>query len=214
MTIRVLIADDQDVVRRGLRRLIDAQPDMTVVAEAADGVQAVALARSLRPDVALVDIRMPRLDGLDVTRLLAADTAGDPIRVVVVTTFDNDEYVHTALQAGACGFILKRSGPALLAEAVRAAVAGESLISPAVTVRLLKHLAPLRPASPPNPLTPRETELARLIARGLTNADIAAELFISIGTVKTHVANIQTKLGAANRVGIAAWTWQTGHAAP
>jgi DNA-binding NarL/FixJ family response regulator len=214
MTIRVLIADDQDVVRRGLRRLIDAQPDMTVVAEAADGVQAVALARSLRPDVALVDIRMPRLDGLDVTRLLTADTAGDPIRVVVVTTFDNDEYVHTALQAGACGFILKRSGPALLAEAVRAAVAGESLISPAVTVRLLKHLAPLRPASPPNPLTPRETELARLIARGLTNADIAAELFISIGTVKTHVANIQTKLGAANRVGIAAWTWQTGHAAP
>ncbi|RRR99401.1 response regulator [Glycomyces terrestris] len=212
MTIRVLIADDQDGVRRGLRRLIDAQPDMAVVAEAADGARAVALARSVRPDVALVDIRMPRLDGLDVTRLLAADA--DPVRVVVVTTFDHDEYVHAALQAGACGFILKRSGPALLAEAVRAAVAGESLISPAVTVRLLKHLAPAGTAAAPNPLTVRETELARLVARGLSNADIAAELFISVGTVKTHVASIQAKLGTANRVGIAAWCWRTGRADP
>ncbi|GAA2285240.1 response regulator transcription factor [Glycomyces scopariae] len=208
--IRVLIADDQDTVRRGLRRLIDVHEDMTVVGEAADGVQAVALARSLRPDVALVDVRMPRLDGLDATRLLA----DGPVRVVVVTTFDNDEYVHAALRAGACGFILKRSGPALLAEAVRAAVAGESLISPAVTVRLLEHLAPARPErAEPNPLTPRETELARLVAHGRTNADIAAELFISVGTVKTHVANIQAKLGAANRVGIAAWCWRTGRAA-
>lgn len=211
MTIRVLVADDQDSVRRGLCRLIDAQADMAVVGEAADGLQAVALARSLRPDVALVDIRMPRLDGLDVTRLLAEE----PVRVVIVTTFDHDEYVHAALQAGACGFVLKRSGPALLAEAVRAAVAGESLISPAITVRLLQHLAPLRSAKPPrNPLTPRETELARLVARGLSNADIAAELFISIGTVKTHIANIQAKLDTANRVGIAAWCWRTGRATP
>lgn len=211
MTIRVLVADDQDSVRRGLCRLIDAQADMAVVGEAADGLQAVALARSLRPDVALVDIRMPRLDGLDVTRLLAEE----PVRVVIVTTFDHDEYVHAALQAGACGFVLKRSGPALLAEAVRAAVAGESLISPAITVRLLQHLAPLRSAKPPrNPLTPRETELARLVARGLSNADIAAELFISIGTVKTHIANIQAKLDTANRVGIAAWCWRTGRVTP
>ncbi|GAA1659254.1 response regulator transcription factor [Glycomyces endophyticus] len=214
MTIRVLIADDQDGVRRGLRRLIDLQPDMRVVAEAADGVQAVALARQVRPDVALVDIRMPRLDGLDVTRLLAADTSADAVRVVVVTTFDHDEYVHAALTAGACGFILKRSGPALLAEAVRAAVAGESLISPAVTVRLLKHLAPQPGTAPPNPLTPRETELARLVAEGRSNADIAAELFISVGTVKTHVASMQAKLGTANRVGIAAWCWRTGIANP
>jgi DNA-binding NarL/FixJ family response regulator len=215
VTIRVLIADDQDTVRRGLRRLIDAQPDMGVVAEAADGVQALALARSLRPDVALVDIRMPRLDGLDVTRLLAADTGPAPVRVVVVTTFDHDEYVHAALEAGACGFILKRSGPALLAEAVRAAVAGESLISPAVTVRLLKHLAPRSSkGAEANPLTPRETELARLVSRGLSNADIAAELFISVGTVKTHVASIQAKLGTANRVGIAAWCYRTGRADP
>ncbi|MDN3243075.1 response regulator [Glycomyces tritici] len=215
MTIRVLVADDQDGVRRGLCRLIDAQSDMAVVGEAADGLQAVALARSLRPDVALVDIRMPRLDGLDVTRLLADASAPEPVRVVIVTTFDHDEYVHTALQAGACGFVLKRSGPALLAEAVRAAVAGESLISPAITVRLLQHLAPVRTGKAQrNPLTPRETELARLVARGLSNADIAAELFISVGTVKTHLANIQAKLGAANRVGIAAWCWQTGRATP
>jgi DNA-binding NarL/FixJ family response regulator len=214
VTIRVLVADDQDGVRRGLCRLIDAQSDMAVVGEAADGLQAVALARSLRPDVALVDIRMPRLDGLDVTRLLADASSSEPVRVVIVTTFDNDEYVHTALQAGACGFVLKRSGPALIAEAVRAAVAGESLISPAITVRLLQHLAPRIGKPPRNPLTPRETELARLVARGLSNADIAAELFISVGTVKTHLANIQAKLGTTNRVGIAAWCWQTGRAAP
>ncbi|MER6004044.1 response regulator transcription factor [Nonomuraea angiospora] len=217
MTIRVLVADDQADVRRNLRRIIDAQPDMRTVGEAADGVEAVHLARSLRPDVALVDIRMPRMDGLDVTRLLAGATVEDPIRVVIVTTFDHDEYVQDALRAGACGFLLKRSGPALLAEAVRAAIAGESLISPAITVRLLQHLSAPAPGRQPagtNPLTPRETELARLVARGRSNADIAAELFISIGTVKTHVANIQAKLGVANRVGIAAWAWETGHALP
>ncbi|MET9249189.1 response regulator transcription factor [Nonomuraea sp. NPDC003709] len=217
MTIRVLVADDQADVRRNLRRIIDAQPDMRAVGEAADGLEAVHLARSLRPDVALVDIRMPRMDGLDVTRLLAGATVEDPIRVVIVTTFDHDEYVQDALRAGACGFLLKRSGPALLAEAVRAAIAGESLISPAITVRLLQHLsAPALGRQPAgtNPLTPRETELARLVARGRSNADIAAELFISIGTVKTHVANIQAKLGVANRVGIAAWAWETGHALP
>jgi len=186
---------------------------MTVVGEAADGRTAVRLARSLRPDVALVDIRMPELDGLAVTRLLTGPTVAAPVRVVVVTTFDHDEYVYAALRGGACGFLLKRSGPALLAEAVRAAVAGESLISPAITVRLLRQLAaPPAPAGGPVPgiLSPRETEVARLIARGRSNLDIANELFVSVGTVKTHVANIQAKLGTANRVGIAAWAWESG----
>jgi DNA-binding NarL/FixJ family response regulator len=199
-------------VRRGLRRIINAQPDMTVIGEAADGRTAVEMARSLRPDVALIDIRMPELDGLEVTRLLAGPTVATRVHVVVVTTFDHDEYVYAALRGGACGFLLKRAGPGLLAEAVRAAVAGESLISPSITVRLLQHLAtpPAAARRPvPNILSPREAEVARLIARGRSNADIAHELFITVGTVKTHVANIQAKLGTANRVGIAAWAWET-----
>jgi DNA-binding NarL/FixJ family response regulator len=204
-------------VRRGLRRLIDAQPDMTVVGEAADGRTAVEMARSLRPDVALVDIRMPELDGLEVTRLLAGPTVAAPIRVVVVTTFDHDEYVYAALRGGACGFLLKRAGPGLLAEAVRAAVAGESLISPSITVRLLHHMA-TPPAAAHRPargvLSSRETEVAQLIARGRSNLEIANELFVSVGTIKTHVANIQAKLGTANRVGIAAWAWETGLVRP
>ncbi|UNO40660.1 response regulator transcription factor [Streptomyces sp. MST-110588] len=218
MTIRVLIADDQEMVRRGLRRILEAQPDIEVVGEAADGVAALAQARTLRPDVALVDIRMPGLDGLEVTRQLAGSGA-DPalkgkIRVVVVTTFDLDEYVYPALRHGACGFLLKRSGPSLLVEAVRAAVAGDSLISPSITVRLLKHVTTARPAAPRalEPLTDRETEIAGQVAAGKTNADIARELFISAGTVKTHVASIQRKLGVRNRVGIAVHAWEMGYA--
>ncbi len=190
---------------------------MTVVGETADGRTAVQMARSLRPDVALVDIRMPGLDGLEVTRLLAGPTVAAPVRVVVVTTFDHDEYVYAALRGGACGFLLKRAGPGLLAQAVRAAVAGESLISPSITVRLLQHLAapPAPPRRPvPSILSPREAEVAQLIARGRANRDIADELFVSVGTVKTHVANIQAKLGTANRVGIAAWAWETGLVRP
>ncbi|NUR83651.1 MAG: response regulator transcription factor [Nonomuraea sp.] len=203
MNTRILIADDQEDVRIGFRLILDAQPDMTVVAEAADGVRAVELARHLRPDVVLADIRMPRMDGLEVTRRLAGET-----RVVVVTTFDLDEYVRTALAEGASGFLLKRSGPALLVEAVRAAVAGDALISPQVTVRLLEHLR--RPSPEPAVrLTGREREIAEHVARGRTNAEIAAELHISPGTVKTHLAHIQRKLGAANRVGIAAWAWNS-----
>ncbi|MFF5206480.1 response regulator [Streptosporangium sp. NPDC000396] len=210
MTTRILIADDQEDVRIGFRLILDSQPDMTVVGEAADGRGAVDLARHLRPDVVLADIRMPKLDGLEVTRLLAGQT-----RVIVVTTFDLDEYVHAALRNGACGFLLKRSGPTLLIEAIRAAMAGDTLISPQVTVRLLAHLrAPAAPSAPATalaePLTERELEIARLVAHGRTNAEIAAELFIGAGTVKTHVANIQRKLGAANRVGIAAWAWSSG----
>ncbi|MEE1789011.1 response regulator transcription factor [Streptomyces sp. SP17BM10] len=218
--VRILIADDQADVRSAFRMILDVQPDMAVVAEAADGVAAVAEARRLRPDVVLADIRMPRLDGLEVTRQLA-----DECKVIVVTTFDLDDYVHTALRYGAAGFLLKRSGPVLLIEAVRAAMAGDALISPQITVRLLKHMAlpgaepkpgpgaavaaaVLTAAGPAEELTTREKEIAELVADGATNAEIGAGLFISPGTVKNHLANIQRKLGARNRVGIAAWVWE------
>ncbi|WP_200301500.1 response regulator [Streptomyces adelaidensis] len=217
--IRVLIADDQDMVRTGFRFFLDAQPDITVVAEAADGETAVRLAREVRPDVCLLDIRMPKLDGLEATRLLAGPGVADPLRVVVVTTFDLDEYVYGALRGGACGFLLKDSGPTLLAEAVRAAAVGDSLVSPSVTVRLLKHVTaepdnaavPGAPR-PQEPLTDRELDVVRLVALGHTNAEIAASMFVSLSTVKTHLGSIQLKLAARNRVEIAAWAWRTGHA--
>ncbi|MFJ9341314.1 response regulator [Streptomyces sp. NPDC101733] len=213
MTTRILIADDQEDIRSGFRLILDSQPDMTVVGEAADGESAVALARALRPDVVLADIRMPKLDGLEVTRLLSPR-----IRVVVVTTFDLDEYVHTALRNGACGFLLKRSGPTLLVEGVRAAMAGDTLISPQLTVRLLSRPptreAPAPQGAGPATLTGRELETVRLVARGLTNAEIGAELYITAGTAKTHIANVQAKLGARNRVGIAAWAWEHGVVGP
>jgi DNA-binding NarL/FixJ family response regulator len=187
-----------------------------VVGVAADGEQAVTLAAASAPDVVLLDIRMPRLDGLELTRALAGPGVAEPARVVVVTTFDLDEYVHAALRNGACGFLLKRSGPTLLVEAIRAAMAGDALVSPSVTVRLLEHLRKGAAAapSPEEPLTDREIAVARLVAQGKTNAEIGADLFISAGTAKTHVANIQRKLGARNRVGIAMWAWNSGHARP
>lgn len=211
MPIRVLIADDQALVRGGLRLILDDQPDIEVVGEAADGAAAVALARRLRPDVSLVDIAMPRLDGIEVTRALAGPGLADPLKVVVVTTFDLDEYVYGALRAGAVGFILKDAGPALLAEAVRAANSGDALISPSITLRLLSHLGPAmsRGAAADPALSSRETEVVRAIAVGRTNAEIAAELFISLSTVKTHLASIQAKLGVRNRVEVAAWAWQS-----
>ena len=211
MTLRVLLADDQAMVRSGFRLILESQPDLTVAAEAPDGMQAVALARQLRPDVCLVDIRMPGLDGIEVTRALAGPGVADPLRVVIVTTYDTDEYVYGALRAGAVGFLLKDAGPNLLIEAVRAASAGDALISPSVTVRLLQQLASTRrPAAtgPGNQLSERELDIARSIARGRTNQEIAAELFISLSTVKTHIARIQNKLGVRNRVEIAAWSWE------
>ncbi|MFJ8469207.1 response regulator [Streptomyces swartbergensis] len=212
MTIKVLLADDQAMIRRGLRLILEDQPDIEVIEEAEDGAEAVAMARRLRPDVCLVDIRMPKLDGIEVTRALAGPGVTDPIRVIVVTTFDLDEYVYGALRGGATGFVLKDAGPALLIEAVRAAHNGEALVSPSVTLRLLKHLnssaaAPRSDAGQSSPLSGREIEVVRAIARGRTNQEIASELFISISTVKSHVSGIQTKLGVRNRVQIAAWAW-------
>ena len=212
MSIRVLLADDQAMIRGGLRLILEDQPDITVVAEAADGTEAIRLARRLRPDVCLIDIRMPGQDGIEVTRAIAGPGVADPLRVVIVTTFDLDEYVYGALRAGAVGFVLKGASPALLAEAVRAAHAGDALISPQVTLRLLRHLAPPRTfggRQPAAPLSEREIEVVQAIAKGRTNAEIAADLFISLSTVKSHLNSIHNKLGVRNRVEIAGWAWET-----
>ena len=218
MTVRVLVADDQELVRTGLRMILNAQPDIEVVGEAADGAEAVDLARRLRPDVCLFDIRMPVLDGLDATRELAGPGVADPIPVVVITTFDLDEYVYAALRAGARGFLLKDAGPAMLAEAVHAAARGDALIAPSVTVRLLETFAgsaqSTPAASPAEPLTEREQHVLAEVARGLGNTEIAAELHISLSTVKTHIASIMNKIGARNRVEVAIWALGRDGAGP
>ena len=213
MTIRVLVADDHDLVRTGLRMILDAQPDIDVVGEAANGRDAVVLARRLRPDVCLLDIRMPALDGIEATRQLAGPDVDDPLAIVVVTTFDLDEYVHGALKAGARGFLLKDAGPELLVQAIRAAANGDALIAPSVTVRLLatfSHPPAGKPSAQPiEPLTEREEEVLATVARGRTNAEIADELHISLSTVKAHVASLMTKLGVRNRVELAMWAYET-----
>lgn len=210
MSITVLLADDQPMIRASLRVILEDQPDIRVVAEAADGAEAIALARRLRPDVCLVDVQMPGLDGIDVTRALAGGR--DPLRVIVVTTFDFDEYIYGALQGGAAGFVLKDAGPDLLVEAVRAAHAGDALISPSITLRLLRHLAASRrkPArTPSQPLSERESEVVRALALGRTNQEIGTELRISLSTVKGHVSAAMVKLGMRNRVELAAWAWES-----
>ncbi|MEU8980787.1 response regulator transcription factor [Streptomyces sp. NPDC048309] len=212
--IDVVIADDQELVRAGFEMILDAQPGIRVVGVARDGVECVELARRLEPQVVLVDIRMPRMDGLEVTRTLVGEQTDAPVtNVVVITTFDQDDYVRDALRFGACGFLLKDAPPALLVEAVRAASRGDALVSPSVTVRLLRRLpygpvdqGPREAAG----LSTRETEITRLVAVGRTNQEIADELFLSLSSVKTYLARIQSKTEARNRVEVAAWAWENG----
>lgn len=212
MTIRVLIADDQELVRTGFAMILDAQPDIEVIAQAVDGREAVTKALHLRPDVCLLDIRMPELDGIAATELLAGPDVAEPLAVVIVTTFDLDEYVFGALKAGAKGFLLKDAGAHLLAEAIRAAHDGNSLISPSVTSRLLQTLPATAPAPAVRPsdrgLTEREAEVLVAVANGRTNQELAEELFISLSTVKTHVASLKNKLGLRNRVELAMWAYE------
>ncbi|MGW5645004.1 response regulator [Saccharopolyspora sp. NPDC003752] len=203
MTIRVLIADDQAAVRSALRLVLDTTPGVRVVAEAADGAEAIRQARSRRPDVAVVDIRMPRLDGIAVIRTLTAPDAAHVPAVIALTTFDLDEYLFEALRVGATGFLLKDNNPQLLVDAVRAAARGQGLIDPQVTGRLVRRFARLSPqpaGSDLARLTAREREVLLQVARGLSNGEIARALWIEEGTVKTHVARILAKLGLRTRV--------------
>ena len=210
---RVVIADDQAIIRTGLRIMLDAQPDIEVVGEASDGREAVRLARDLRPDVCLFDIRMPVLDGLEATRQLAGPAVVEPLAVVVITTFDLDEYVYGALKAGARGFLLKDAGAELLTQAVHAAARGDALIAPNITARLLSSFANSRsrsvPPEPVEPLTSREEQVLLAAARGRTNSEIGDELSISLSTVKTHIAALMRKLNARNRVEIVMWAYET-----
>ncbi len=217
--IRVVIADDQALVRAGFRALLDAQPDLTVVAEAADGAEAVARALEHRPHVVLMDIRMPNLDGLAATRRIAADPRLAGVKVVILTTFDLDEYVFEALRAGATGFLVKDTEPVELLRAVREVVAGGSLLSPGVTRRLIEEYASRSraPAEPPpaaDPLTDREREIVALVGHGLSNDEIAARLVISAATAKTHVSRAMIKLGTRDRAQLVVFAYEAGLVRP
>ena len=218
MTLRVVIADDQALVRAGFRLILTSQPDIEVVAEARDGEEAVVAWRRHRPDVMLVDIRMPRLDGLEATRRITTDGGPAGTRILILTTVDLDEYVYAGLQAGASGFLLKDVTPEQLIAAVRQVSAGDALLAPSITRRLVERFA--RPAAPSGPtaasqrelatLTPRELEVLHLVARGLSNAEIAAELILGEATVKTHVARILSKLELRDRVQAVVLAYELG----
>jgi DNA-binding NarL/FixJ family response regulator len=214
MSLDVLIADDQEMVRAGFRMILEAEPDVRVVAEAGDGEEAVHAARRARPAVVVMDIRMPVMDGVAATRRLLSELDPPPY-VVIVTTFDDDENLYEALRAGASGFLLKNSPPEQLVEAVRAAAAGEGLLATSVTRRVIAELARRSPGEPSRPavldeLTAREVEVLRLMARGLSNAEIAEELVITPGTAKTHVSRILMKLGLRDRVQAVVLAYETG----
>jgi DNA-binding NarL/FixJ family response regulator len=215
VTIRLVIADDQNLVRQGLRLILEAQPDIEVLGEAVNGLDAVTVVRRLRPDVVLMDIRMPELDGIEATRRLIG--GGDQAcRVLILTTFDLDAYVFDALRAGASGFLLKDAPAAQLISAVRMIAAGDALLAPAITRRLIEEFSDPGPAPPPglDELTNRELDVLRLVARGFSNAEIAGELVIGESTVKTHVARILMKLGIRDRVQAVVLAYEAGVVTP
>jgi DNA-binding NarL/FixJ family response regulator len=214
--INILIADDQAMVRSGLRMILESEPDLVVVDEAADGAQAVRIAKRERPDVVLMDVRMPEMDGLEATRLISADL--NEVRVIVLTTFDIDEYVYGALRAGASGFLLKDAPADDLVAAIRVVAGGDALLAPSVTRRIIERFAagpdPDRSIEGLDDLTDRETEVLRLLARGLSNSEIAEELFVSEATVKTHVSHVLTKLGIRDRVQAVVAAYESGLVTP
>jgi len=215
MPIRVMLVDDQVLLRTGFRMVLDAQPDMEVVAEAGDGVEALQTLRSTQVDVVLMDVRMPKLDGVETTRRICAET--DPPKVLILTTFDLDEYAFSGLKAGASGFMLKDVPPGELLAAIRSVHSGDAVVAPSTTRRLLDRFAPMLPSSTKEPrheelarLTDREREVMVLVAHGLSNGEIAARLVLSEATVKTHVGRILTKLGLRDRVQVVVLAYETG----
>jgi DNA-binding NarL/FixJ family response regulator len=211
MTVRVLLADDQELVRAGFRMILETQADIEVVSEAGDGVAAVAATRRVRPDVVLMDIRMPNLDGLQATKQIMA--TGSRSRVLILTTFDLDEYVYQALAAGASGFLLKNAPPEQLIDAVRVVAAGDALLSPSITRRVIEQFTRLPPPGGTDVLaglTDREREVLKLVARGMSNAEIAAQLFVSDATVKSHVAHLLAKLQLRDRVQAVVLAYESG----